>query len=303
MVIRSVLGDIPAASLGFVQPHEHVLVDLSVARGRWDLEGQLIDEVVAITEVSAYRTGGGDSLVEMTTDDFGRSPEGLARVSAATGVNIIMGCGWYRQPYYPEYIDRVSHRELAAMLISEVVDGVGESGIRPGVIGEIGSDKAWLSAQEERVFWAAGHAQTVTGLGVMTHTPARAAMRQLDVLAAAGADLRRVAIGHADSLMSDDYHQQILKRGSYTCFDLVGQSVYPDAWRAQHIVSLIRQGFLNQILLSLDLCHRSRLTSWGGAGYGYLKSTFLPLLIEMGASTEELDVMTRLNPVQFLGGG
>lgn len=298
--MRTVLGDVAASALGHVQPHEHILCDLSLAPGRWDIEGQLVDTSIAAAEVAAFHSSPGDTLVDMTTSDFGRCPTGLAEIAQRTGVQIVMGCGWYRQPYYPPLIDHTISADLAAALIDEIENGVGDSGVRPGVIGEIGSDKVRVTAQEERVFRAAAMAHAVTGLGVMTHTPMGAAPIHLDLLEQSGADLRRVAVGHADLSMSIDYHLAILERGAFASFDLIGQSAYPDRWRAQHLMELIQLGYVDQLLLSLDLCHRSRLSAWGGSGYDALRTDFLPILIEAGASEEQIEIMTRSNPVRFL---
>ena len=104
----------------------------------------------------------------------------------------------------------------------------------------------------------------------MTHTPPGAAFAQLEVLAEEGVDLSRVAIGHADAYMNADYHRSIAKKGAFLSFDLIGQSLYPDLWRCEHLVGLMREGFTPLLLLSMDLCHRSRLRRWGGSGYSYL---------------------------------
>src|SRR5207244_11398316 len=100
-----------------------------------------------------------------------REPAWLARVSGATGLNVVMGCGWYRGAYYPAEarIDRRSVDDLADELVREATDGVGESGIRPGVIGEIGTDKPWVSALEERVHRAAARASRRPGLALTPH--------------------------------------------------------------------------------------------------------------------------------------
>jgi predicted metal-dependent phosphotriesterase family hydrolase len=296
----TVTGPIAAEELGFTQPHEHVLLDLSLAKARWDYEGTLTDVDVAIREVAGYRRAGGSSLVEMTTADLGRDPLALARVSAETGVKIVMGAGWYRQPYYPEMIDRYSTAKLAEVLCDELEHGVAATGIRPGVIGEIGCDRSWMTAQEERVLRAAARAQRSTGLGLMTHTPPGAAPQQLEICKEEGVDLRRVAIGHSDALMDATYHRLIASSGAFVSFDLVGQRLYPDEWRCRHLVGLLHQGLAPSILLSMDLCHRSRLTLWGGPGYAYLKEQFLPRLSNAGATEEQLHQMTVLNPARFL---
>lgn len=296
----TVTGPMAPEGLGFTQPHEHVLLDLSRAHARWDYEGLLADVDVAIEEIRAYRASGGVSLVEVTTPDLGRDPAGLARVSAETGVRIVMGTGWYREPYYPELIDRASTQQLAEVMLAEVEDGASGTGVRPGVIGEIGSDRRWISAQEERVFRAAARAQMLTNLGLMTHTPPGSAHDQLAILREEGVDLRRVAVGHADALMNIDYHRSIADTGAFLSFDLVGQALYPDAWRCDVLITLLHEGLTESVLLSTDLCHRSRLKRWGGAGYPYLRESFLPLLRQAGMPDEEITQMTVVNPRRFL---
>ena len=106
---------------------------------------------------------GGTALVEVTTPDFGRDPERLRRVAERTGLRIVMGTGWYRQPYYPESIDRTPTEALAGQMIAELTQGVGGTGIRAGIIGEIGAHGSYLTAQEERVLRAAARAQRATG--------------------------------------------------------------------------------------------------------------------------------------------
>jgi phosphotriesterase-related protein len=302
MQVMTVRGPVGAAELGHTQPHEHVLLDLARAPYRWDLEGTLTDTSVATEAVAEYRKAGGRTIVEVTTADLGRDPLGLRAVSAETGVHIVMGTGWYRAPYYPEAIDRTPTHDLADVIIGEIRDGVGGTGIRPGVIGEIGTDKGWASAREERVFRAAARAQKATNLGLMTHTPPGAALVQLDLLRDEGVDLQRVAVGHSDALMDLDYHLAIAETGAFLSFDLVGQSAYPDTWRARHVAELLRRGLGPSLLLSMDLCHRSRLKPWGGPGYGYLLDVFLPLLRNAGASAEQVHELTVSNPARFLSG-
>ena len=300
--VMTVRGPVAASELGHVQAHEHVFLDLGRTAFRWDYEGLLNDPVVAVEELVAYRSAGGGTICEMTTPDLGRDPEGLRRASEASQVHIVMGCGWYRWPYYPDSIDHSTTRGLAARLIDEIEHGVAATGIRPGVIGEIGSDKAWVSGLEERVFRAAALAQSRTGLGLMTHTPPGGATTQLELLVDAGADPTRVAIGHSDGLLDPGYHAGILRLGAYLSFDLVGLAMYPDERRATYVVDLVRAGYLSRILLSTDMCHRSRLQAWGGPGYGFLLRSFIPRLRHLGLDDEEIQTITHENPRRFLTG-
>jgi phosphotriesterase-related protein len=117
--VTTVLGPVPAEELGHTQTHEHLLIDVPRVKYRWDFEGLLESVAVAIDEVRTFRAAGGTTLVEVTTIDLGRDPAGLAEIARATGVNIVMGTGFYREPYYPEFVDRSSTRWLAELLIEE----------------------------------------------------------------------------------------------------------------------------------------------------------------------------------------
>jgi predicted metal-dependent phosphotriesterase family hydrolase len=303
MDVMTVRGPVAAELLGHLQTHEHVLIDLGRTAYRWDYEGLLNDTRIATEELAAYRSSGGTTICDVTPADAGRDPLGLVEISTRSDVHIVMGCGWYRWPYYPETIDRSSTTELAETLVTEIERGVGETGIRPGLIGEIGSDKAWVSGIEERVFRAAARAQATTGLGLMTHTPPGAALAQIEILHDAGAEPERIAIGHSDGLLDPDYHAAIRRLGAYLSFDLVGLPLYPDERRARSLVDLVRAGHLEWILLSTDICHRSRLRAWGGRGYAFLLESFLPRLRALGLDDGEIEMLTRDNPRRFLAGG
>ena len=302
MDVMTVRGPIAAGELGVTQPHEHVLIDLSRGPYVSGFDGLLNEPRLMGEELNAYADAGGRTVCDLTTIDLGRDPEGLRAASVASGVNVVMSTGWYRAPYYPEAINRTSTADLAAQLVREIRDGVDDTGIHPGVIGEIGADKPWVAGVEERVFRAAARAQAATGLGLMTHTPPGGAPQQLDILLDGGADPSRIAIGHSDLLLDVDYHQAIRRRGAFVSIDLVGYAFYPEDRLAEHVVGLIRAGHLDWILLSTDICFRSRLRAWGGPGYAQLRDEFLPRLRRLGVGDDELRVLTVDNPRRFLAG-
>src|SRR5947207_5894088 len=127
LIARTVLGDIPITELGVTMCHEHLLVDqrsvtfsepedrrdLELARRpvtleifgwvQWNwthnLDNLVLDnESIAGDEVRAYKSAGGDTLVDCTLPGIGRQPEALRRIAATTGVNLIMGAGYYVEP-------------------------------------------------------------------------------------------------------------------------------------------------------------------------------------------------------------
>ena len=125
----TVRGPVAAADLGLTLPHEHLFIDLlREYRGN----GLLNDEALAIEEVGAFRDAGGRTIVDCTSEGLGRDPLALRRVSEATGLNIVMGSGHYRRPYLDEArLDRMSADEIAADIVRDLTEGVGDDG-HPG---------------------------------------------------------------------------------------------------------------------------------------------------------------------------
>jgi phosphotriesterase-related protein len=298
--IHSVLGDIEPSALGRTLMHEHIFCDFYRVTGR--LNELLNDEALAIEELAALRNADGTALVEVTTPDMRRNPEALRRVAEKTGLHIVMGTGWYRQPYYPPEIDMLSTNELADRMIAELTDGVDNTGIRAGIIGEIGIHLDYATAQEERVLRAAARAQKVTGAPLTTHASMYpVGMIQLEILGDEGVDLSRVIIGHCDTYIDLSYHLAILDAGAYVQFDTVGRNhMNPDSRRASALAELVRLGWAEQLLLSSDRCHRTDLVAFGGLGYGYVFTEFFDLLRSHGINNDTLNTITVENPLRVL---
>jgi phosphotriesterase-related protein len=307
--VMTVRGPLPAHELGFTQPHEHLLLNVEWIENRFSLDGILDDEALAIEELRAYAAAGGKSIVDLTNIGLRRDPAGVQRISEATGVNVVLGCGWYRQPYYPAeaLIDRTSTDALAEHLLDEIEHGLDGTGIRPGIIGEIGSHKDYVSAQEERVFRAAGRAAAKSGLAVSTHSVASpVGLEHLRVLCEEGADPARIAIGHSDSFLFIEYHEALLRSGAYVQFDNIGYRLPVVASLESRLIpliaELIRRGWAERLLLSQDVCHRSHLKAYDGNGYDYILVCFLARLRAAGIDDEAIALITVDNPRRLLTG-
>ena len=306
--VQTVLGPIDPADLGFTLPHEHTQIALWHIRDRWDYWQLTRDEPLILEELAAYRAAGGGGLVDLTVAGVGRDPAWLAGIARASGLHVVMGCGWYREAYYPPelLVDRRSVDDLAEELVREATDGIGDMGIRPGIIGEIGTDKPWVSALEERVHRAAARAARRTGLAITTHGVLSAVgLDQLRIFEEEGVDPARVVIGHADSHPHLRHHLAIVERGASVEFDFLGMSFTPMERHGEGRVvallcDLLARGHVDRILLSQDVCHDSQLQRYGGNGYTYLASTFLPRLREAGVSDAEIETMTVANPRRLL---
>ena len=306
--VQTVLGPIDPAALGFTLPHEHTQIALWHIPDRWDYWQLTRDEPVILDELGAYRTAGGSGIVDLTPAGVGRDPAWLAGLARASGLHVVMGCGWYREAYYPAeaLIDRRSVDSLADELVREATDGVAETGIRPGIIGEIGTDKPWLSAREERVHRAVARAARRTGLAVTTHAVlSPVGLDQLAIFEAEGADPTRVVIGHADSYPHLGHYLAIIARGASVEFDFLGMSFTPTERHGEGRVvellcELLARGHAEHVLLSQDVCHDSQLRRYEGNGYTYLTDTFLPRLRAAGITDAEIETMTVANPRRLL---
>ncbi|HEY7970458.1 MAG TPA: hypothetical protein VID95_10725 [Candidatus Limnocylindrales bacterium] len=306
--VQTVLGDVDPADLGWVLPHEHTAIALWHIPNRWDYWELRSDQPVIVEELAAFRSAGGGTVVDLTLDGVGRDPRWLAGLARATGLQVVMGSGWYRGAHYPPeaLIDRRSVDELADEIVRDATEGVARTGIRAGIIGEIGTDKPWLSAQEERVHRAAARAARRTGLAITTHAvQSTVGLDQLTIFEAEGADLTRVVIGHADSNPSLDYHLAIVERGATVEFDFLGMAFTPlerhgEGRIVENLRELLARGHVERILLSQDVCNDSQLRRYGGNGYTYLAETFLPRLRTAGVSDDEIRTITVDNPRRLL---
>ncbi len=305
--VMTVSGPIPPDRVGFTLPHEHTGIYLWHIPGRWDYWELTPDEVVVGEELMDFRRRGGSTLVDMTGPGVGRDPDRLRRLASRTGVQIVMGCGWYRGAYYPveARIDARTVDDLAAELIGEFRDGVAGTGVRPGIIGEIGTDKPWISAVEERVHRAAARASLATGMAISTHAIlSPVGLAQLAIFEQEGVDPARVVIGHADSYPVLDHYLAILDRGANLEFDFIGHRFGTEEAAeprlVELIVELLERDYGSQLLLSQDVCHNSQLKANGGFGYTYLQQHFLPTLRTAAVGEGEIAVMAIDNPRRIL---
>jgi predicted metal-dependent phosphotriesterase family hydrolase len=298
----TVRGPVPADRLGVVAMHEHLVCDLFHVNRQPDF--LMNDEATAGDELRRFKEAGGGTLVDLTTRDLRRDPAALRRISEAVDVHVVMGGGWYRQLTYPPSIDSRTVNDLADEMVRDVCEGADGSGIRSGILGEIGSDREYVSGQEERVFRAVGRAQRRTGVAVSTHTSfSPVGLQQLDILVEEGADPRRVVIGHCDTYLDRAYHQAILERGAYVQFDGVGRAAnFPDARRLKALVELIERGHAERLLLSSDVCRRSDWHAYGGVGYDYCLREFVPLLKAADVPADVIQLLLVDNPRRVLAG-
>ncbi|GAA3546839.1 phosphotriesterase family protein [Nocardioides daeguensis] len=308
--VTTVRGPVPAEELGVTLMHEHVLIDMT----REIRHGGILNDVgVAKRELELFRDRGGRTVVDLTVRGLGGDPGALRRISEATGLHIVLGAGFYRHQFLDmALIDQTPTPRLADLITRDLVEGIGATGVRAGIIGEIACDE-WITAAEERVFRAAARAHLRTGAAITTHAARWPVGHvQLDLLEEEGVEARYVIIGHSDSVASVDwdgeadvtaYHRTLAARGAYVELDNI-RALAPHELerRVRYVRSLIDHGYLHHVLLSHDVAVQAHLRCNGGGGYSFILDEFSALLRAAGTTEQELHTILVDNPRRALSG-
>lgn len=337
--VMTVLGPVPLNDLGVTLMHEHILNDCSCWwRGHEpDFTSPIMnvpitpsilselrndpfanrnncaldDEELAVKELMLFAAEGGATVVDPTCKGIGRNPDALMRISLATGLNIVMGAGYYLQSSHPDYLPKMSQRDITDELIAEATQGIGTHNAKIGIIGEIGVS-ADFTATERTVLAASAIAAVETGLPLMIHLPAwfRLAHEVLDLVAQNGLSLDRVILCHMNPSGKDvAYQRSLADRGAYLEYDMIGMDFWyadqavqcpSDEDSAAAISNLFGLGYGRQILLSQDVFIKMMLCEYGGNGYAHVQRHFLPRLLRHGLTDADLSTLVVANPRRAL---
>jgi phosphotriesterase-related protein len=344
-IVQTVLGGVDPDSLGITLMHEHLLADLSVffaepeeasareiARQPLSLQNlhyvryhandnldnlRLTDENLAVEEAMRFKIQGGGSIVEMSSVGLCRDPLGLARIARATGLNIVMGTGFYLRASQSEKTLAMTENEMAEMMIREITVGAGDTRVRAGVIGEIGAGSP-IDDFEARALRAAAAAQRETGAMINVHPSHPVIDRDLvlenaSILKKAGADPERVVISHVDCMEFDAaLIHALLEEGfcvEYDTFGMEGlftsyfghrQNTPTDKQRILDIMKLIDKGYSARITVSGDRCYKYLLTAYGGGGYEHILRNDVPLMRSLGMTSDQIRALLIENPKRLL---
>lgn len=295
---RTVCGDIQAEEMGFTYPHEHLYAVPPTCQKDRDLE--VGDYEGSVAELKLFKSVGGQTLVEASTLDYGRNLSLLKKMSEETGVHVIATTGFNKHIYYPNWVEEKSTEEISDILADDILEG--RDGIRAGFI-KIGTYYNMIHPLEEKTAVAAAQAQKRCGAPIWGHTEAGTmGMELLDILARENVDFSTVALGHLDRNPDEYYLLKLADRGIYIQFDGPGKvKYYPDSIRVALIKSLISPGYADQLLISGDMGRASYLEGYGGGpGFRYIKTKFIPRLLDEGVDEDVIHKIFVENPKRWL---
>ena len=340
---QTVLGTIDAGDMGITLAHEHLLCDasslfvepetagnralahapVSIENLDWMKRNQnrcldnlrLSNEELTIAELRRFKKVGGGTVVDMGNIGLHRDPEGLARISRATGVNIIMGAGYYIGQSHPPELARKTVDEITEEIVHDLTVGVGDTGIKAGIIGEIGCSHP-LKDTEAKVLGAVARAQEATGAPVNIHPgqSQTAPIELIELLRDNGGDIHRTAMSHVENRHGTDIELtlELAETGCTLEYDSFGNVQNPinlpdkimyglsDWERIGCIKHLIDHGYLHQILVSHDVFNKTDLRHYGGPGYDHILTTIVPLMRMRGITDEQIHVILEKNPEHML---
>lgn len=336
--VQTVTGPIESAEMGLTLTHEHLfnivtpwwhppyddsarskeLVDEKVSiTNVWELrhdpflnkDNCALDDIEsAIVEVKRFAAQGGRTILEACADQGnGRDPEGLARISRESGLNVVMGSGIFLDPVHgPEHLDGTV-REIADRIVRDLTVGAQGTDIRAGFIGEIFVGQPFTN-RERNSLAGACLAQRETGVPIQIHMPGwyRLGDEVLDFVAAQGVPMQSVVLCHSNPSGDDyEYQTRLLKRGIYLQYDMIGMQVFyadqqaactSDEDDARNIARLVVAGFGERVLMSQDIFMKILLRANGGPGYGHIVEFFLPRLARHGVPLQQGIAMMTDNP-------
>jgi len=315
-MVTTVLKEITAQELGVTLFHEHLfpLERHSIARpDKTTIKPLIVPPTLQhiIHHLKTVRRIGLCTIVDVTPIGKRPSPRVFKLIARETGLNIIIATGFYKEPWIPSWVYSSSVQKIADMFIKEITEGIGNSGVKAGVI-KVATSKNCISNVEAKILKAAAIAQKQTNVPIITHcTLGTMGLEQVQLLSKHGANPEKIVIGHIDLNQATDYVKRLAKQRIFLGFDTIGKEFFeyikyrtlrtgpfryekelyyvPDKRRAQKIAALVKTGLASQLVLSHDLTMAEiwlNLKTHGKYGYSYIFTKFSNMLYKLGIARE-----------------
>ncbi len=322
--------------MGITLPHEHTLLDLRCTLTKpndpsldWIVDAKmsstifgdvlhhglsskdnlmLDDKELAVRELMLYKKLGGSTVVDLTSRGLAPEPLILREISRKTGLNIILGCGYYVAASHPADMSSRTVEKLSEEMVGDLTLGFDGTGVRSGIIGEIGTSHP-IADNEKKVLTAAAKAHASTGAAINVHTSHKGehALQAIKILESEGVDPANVIISHMDAeeKLPFEYQRAVAETGAYVEHDCFGEEEYVDEFdyvhprdldRVRTIVRLVDEGFIDNVLISQDVCSKIYLREYGGYGYDHILKTIVPMFKRRGMTDDEVRHIMVENP-------
>lgn len=295
--LHTTLGALERSQLGLILPHEHVFVDLRTPDQPGYAEANAADVIALMSpQIEAAKARGVTAIVECTTGGVGRRADIDLAVSKATGMPIVIPTGNYREPWIPSWVATASQEELEAWMLSELTEGIEDTGVIAAWI-KLSAGDDGITPLETRILRAAARASAKTNAIIGSHTiRGRVVMDQLDIIEEEGGSPSRFISIHTHAEPDFELHKAVAARGAWIEYDNIGHGT-DDAVLAL-VLKALDAGLGSQLLLSHDLGWYDPAQPGGGVPrpYTHLSDWLLPALRNAGVTEETITQLTHDNP-------
>ncbi len=314
MTVNTAAGAIDVTDLGVTLMHEHVFImTTEVAQNYPESWGDGAKrEADAITRLNELKARGVDTIVDLTVVGLGRYIPRIARIAAATELNIVVATGLYTFNDVPMYFHYRGPgtalggvEPMTEMFVRDIERGIADTGVKAAVL-KCATDEPGVTPGVDRVLRAVAQAHRQTGVPISTHTHAESkrGLDQQRIFAQEGVDPTRVVIGHSGDTTDIAYLEELIATGSYLGMDRFGvDSFLGFEDRVDTVARMCERGHAEKMVLSHDAaCYFDALPeatlpvalpNWH---YQHIHDDVIPALKQRGVTDAQLTTMLVDNP-------
>ena len=312
--LNTARGAVDLADLGVTLMHEHVFIMTTEIMENYP-EGWgdgAKREADAIARLNELKSRGVDTIVDLTVVGLGRYVPRIARIAAATELNIVVATGLYTYDAVPMYFHYRGPgaplggpEPMVDMFVRDIEHGIADTGVKAAIL-KCATDEPGMTPGVERVLRAVAQAHRQTGVPISTHTHAgtRRGLEQQSIFAEEGVDLSRVVIGHSGDTTDIAYLEELVAEGSYLGMDRFGvDAILSFEDRVNTVASMCERGHADRMVLSHDAsCYFDALPeatlpvalpNWH---YLHIHDDVIPALRRRGVTEDQLTTMLVDNP-------
>jgi len=312
--LNTARGAVDLVDLGVTLMHEHVFIMTTeimenYPEGWGDGAKREADAIVRLNEL---KSRGVDTIVDLTVVGLGRYIPRIARIAAATELNIVVATGLYTYNDVPMHFHYLGPgaplggpEPMVDMFVRDIEHGIADTGVKAAIL-KCATDEPGMTPGVERVLRAVAQAHRQTGVPISTHTHAgtRRGLEQQRIFAEEGVDLSRVVIGHSGDTTDIAYLEELIAEGSYLGMDRFGvDAILSFEDRVNTVATMCERGHADRMVLSHDAsCYFDALPeatlpvalpNWH---YLHIHDDVLPALRRRGVTEEQLTTMLVDNP-------
>ncbi|MDT5216828.1 MAG: phosphotriesterase-related protein [Mycobacterium sp.] len=312
--VNTAKGAVETADLGVTLMHEHVFImTTEIMENYPESWGDgTRREADAIERLNELKSRGVDTIVDLTVVGLGRYIPRIARIAAATELNIVVATGLYTYHDVPMFFHYRGPgaplggpEPMIEMFVRDIEHGIADTGIKAAIL-KCATDEPGVTPGVERVLRAVAAAHRQTGVPISTHTHAasRRGLEQQAIFAEEGVDLTRVVIGHCGDTTDIGYLEELIAGGSYLGMDRFGVDAFLGFEdRVNTVATMCERGHADKMVLSHDAsCYFDALPeetlpialpNWH---YLHIHNDVIPALKQRGVTDEQLATMLVDNP-------